>query len=1374
MASFSEYSSLPEVVVSAEGMPKLEFRPRVPPKPAEYYQRSDPTTKVIQDDIRRPQLPRQRSFAPMPCCVCNGPYKAWKCVQCDDFFCNDCWPKERPHRPGKVGIDGREHEKVDEDIVYRLQQIFGQPTAEEQHRRHTNDINTTWFGVTKEYDQPYLHYSNRLVDILRESQVGAFAERFPQLVSFVGQTGAGKSTVIKMLIDRLQAGLESSRNIPAPVPGLVGDNVPTTGDVHLYEDPGTYHAQSPFLYADCEGMTGGENAPRGLACREKLESAKRSGKTVKNLLRKKITWADNPKMQSREYAVTSMFPRILYTFSDVVVFVLREVRTFQTEVLTQLVNWAAMSIDKSINQPTLPHVIIVANDTDTSIDDQQWDPDIATEGLLNDYENSVHQVPALKDILDSLAHVGKRVTTTRGLLEEYYSSVTVVRIPAKGRYMQIDEQIGKLYGIITDRCMRSRVRKKQVRMLLNAEILPQYVNSAYDHFSRSLDEPFDFNKEALRHAPLPRNFGGHILNLILTVYNQIGHRRDRLPDFFARLSRPLAACIMLAATRDNIQGSYSGLLRSTYGKSLDEALHQFCDHWLPCSYTRDEETCHNVRNSHTKGHQSRTGRIFARGSYESTFIAEAFFPEWMGQIDKQIKNLNERMYRFDQDQNAIPRALNVVMADFYQSVRVDGSVSRFKSNLTCLCCVRKVPENVLPCGHILCKACIQAHGHNVGQGLFHMHCCPLHHKRTLWPEPARVRFKPDEAGVRILCLDGGGVRAIDELVILHEIQKRLGNHVPIQNFFDLIVGSGTGGIIALGLGVKRWNVGDCKDHFRSLCKQAFTPRLVKQLSVVSMRSQYKTKPLEKGLKSAFGQHAYLYGGSKPDHSTSIRVAVTATLASENRPAVLSNYNTESENDSMPYRFVRPQDPAWELKTWEAARATAAAPPYFKPFLHSATGVQYTDGAVHHVCPVFVADNERKRLWGDANQPTPDLVLSLGTGHETSRLTHKAKRAVAQRPPLPSQQTGPPQQRPYASFSSMWRTTNPVMDDQHCSEDIWNSYVEKTSAPSQLQMASHEHRYMRINVGCADKRPNFDDIEEIETIERNSINMMCEDYTVRMAAHKLVASCFYFERTGVDAQNRETELYKCSGNIICRFDEGSRDIKGLGLILKDHIRGSAFIPYFILEEDYGTPVMKQHAVTVPVDTIEKMCYTGIFRLPSHLIIDGSHETSLTRLSLCLQQNGYGYSQESSPFESSVNPSMSISGFPRELFVQYDPLSPRAAVEDEDDGEGPWELPGSDGPSPASDVPKPSRRGLFRNRSIHHSISKLSLGARPSSSEEKVAGSGESREASSMESSRLSLISKKRSNSEEDGSFLDVVDGKSEGVSGSWGKPFRGYY
>jgi hypothetical protein len=105
--------------------------------------------------------------------------------------------------------------------------------------------------------------------------------------------------------------------------------MPTTGDVHLYSDPETYYSQKPILLADCEGMTGGEQAPRGLIVREKVEGAKKGGKLKKGsktLIRKSLAWAKDAKLQSREYAVTTLFPGILYTFSDVVVFVLREVR----------------------------------------------------------------------------------------------------------------------------------------------------------------------------------------------------------------------------------------------------------------------------------------------------------------------------------------------------------------------------------------------------------------------------------------------------------------------------------------------------------------------------------------------------------------------------------------------------------------------------------------------------------------------------------------------------------------------------------------------------------------------------------------------------------------------------------------------------------------------------------------------------------------------------------------------------------------------------------------------------------------------------------------------------------------------------------------
>ena len=52
-------------------------------------------------------------------------------------------------------------------------------------------------------------------------------------------------------------------------------------------------------------------------------------------------------------------------------------------------------------------------------------------------------------------------------------------------------------------------------------------------------------------------------------------------------------------------------------------------------------------------------------------------------------------------------------------------------------------------------------------------------------------------GSRILCLDGGGVRGLVTLYILREIERRIGKR--ITEIFDWIVGTSTGGIIALGL-----------------------------------------------------------------------------------------------------------------------------------------------------------------------------------------------------------------------------------------------------------------------------------------------------------------------------------------------------------------------------------------------------------------------------------------------------------------------------------------------------------------------------------------------------------------------------------------------
>jgi len=52
---------------------------------------------------------------------------------------------------------------------------------------------------------------------------------------------------------------------------------------------------------------------------------------------------------------------------------------------------------------------------------------------------------------------------------------------------------------------------------------------------------------------------------------------------------------------------------------------------------------------------------------------------------------------------------------------------------------------------------------------------------------------------KILSIDGGGIKGVFPASFLTTIEDSIGDRV--SNYFDLIVGTSTGGIIALGLGL---------------------------------------------------------------------------------------------------------------------------------------------------------------------------------------------------------------------------------------------------------------------------------------------------------------------------------------------------------------------------------------------------------------------------------------------------------------------------------------------------------------------------------------------------------------------------------------------
>jgi hypothetical protein len=106
--------------------------------------------------------------------------------------------------------------------------------------------------------------------------------------------------------------------------------------VHLYFDPKSVGQNHPIVYADSEGLEAGEVEPT--AIKERATETSGPGARIRpNKLQRKIrkahygserliNWATSAEKRSRRFTVTNVYPRILYTFSDVVVFVIKNGR----------------------------------------------------------------------------------------------------------------------------------------------------------------------------------------------------------------------------------------------------------------------------------------------------------------------------------------------------------------------------------------------------------------------------------------------------------------------------------------------------------------------------------------------------------------------------------------------------------------------------------------------------------------------------------------------------------------------------------------------------------------------------------------------------------------------------------------------------------------------------------------------------------------------------------------------------------------------------------------------------------------------------------------------------------------------------------------
>ena len=207
----------------------------------------------------------------------------------------------------------------------------------------------------------------------------------------------------------------------------------------------------------------------------------------------------------------------------------------------------------------------------------------------------------------------------------------------------------------------------------------------------------------------------------------------------------------------------------------------------------------------------------------------------------------------------------------------------------------------------------------------------------------------------VLTLDGGGMRGLFEAHVLDALEQALGR--PITDVFDLVAGTSTGGVLALGVTVSARSPRELAELY-----EEHGPRIFRRTALARVRqlfvSKYRRTQLDETLRLELGE---------------------ARLSSAHPRTVVPAFSLARRDivwfDSdcrRPFPRVKVAD--CDPPAWQVAAATSAAPTYFEPAQVEGADGEWLDGGVGANDPtpfaMALALDER---------PDEVLTLSIGTG-----------------------------------------------------------------------------------------------------------------------------------------------------------------------------------------------------------------------------------------------------------------------------------------------------------------------------------------------------------------------------------------------------------
>ncbi len=246
--------------------------------------------------------------------------------------------------------------------------------------------------------------------------------------------------------------------------------------------------------------------------------------------------------------------------------------------------------------------------------------------------------------------------------------------------------------------------------------------------------------------------------------------------------------------------------------------------------------------------------------------------------------------------------------------------------------------------------------------------------KTLSAEPIVIeKMLTDESGlegkkfVKILSIDGGGIRGIIPALILQEIESKLKKKTHLSQCFDVMSGTSTGGIIVLLLntpddkGIPKYTAEDVVEFYRNLGQKVFYRSIFRNLIT-----------LNGWIGEKYSAENYADNMEKYFNNTQLKNAITEVI--------IPSYDISKDQTIFFKSSYAKEDSARNFYFKDIARATSSAPTYFKPaaIKDLAGKMDYTliDGGVAVNNPSLSASIHALKVFSRYKH---FLIISIGTG-----------------------------------------------------------------------------------------------------------------------------------------------------------------------------------------------------------------------------------------------------------------------------------------------------------------------------------------------------------------------------------------------------------